>query len=95
MTQHIDHETVVLKEAVAAPLVSSMATSSYGSAPCLCSWCSASLFQCTSGMKSAFYDEEIIANSLQRAPTSGGQYHWVSMLAPKSSQKLLSYISGV
>lgn len=28
------------------------------------------------------------------APTSGGQYHWVSMLAPRSSQKLLSYIAG-
>ncbi|KAK5123914.1 hypothetical protein LTR85_002111 [Meristemomyces frigidus] len=29
-----------------------------------------------------------------RAPTSAGQYHWVSEFAPPSSQKFLSYISG-
>ena len=29
-----------------------------------------------------------------RAPTSGGQYHWVSEFAPKSIQKFLSYIVG-
>ncbi|KAI0469300.1 putative GABA permease [Xylaria cf. heliscus] len=28
------------------------------------------------------------------APTSGGQYHWVSMLAPPSVQKPLSYMTG-
>ena len=28
------------------------------------------------------------------APTSGGQYHWVSMLAPRSCAKFLSYITG-
>ncbi|KAF2804150.1 putative GABA permease [Mytilinidion resinicola] len=28
------------------------------------------------------------------APTAGGQYHWVSMLAPKSSRKILSYLVG-
>ncbi|KAK5215529.1 polyamine transporter tpo5 [Exophiala xenobiotica] len=28
------------------------------------------------------------------APTSGGQYHWVSEFAPASSQKLLSYAAG-
>ncbi|MCJ1437379.1 hypothetical protein MMC27_006766 [Xylographa pallens] len=28
------------------------------------------------------------------APTAGGQYHWVSLLAPKSNQKVLSYITG-
>lgn len=28
------------------------------------------------------------------APTSGGQYHWVSMLAPPSISKFLSYITG-
>ncbi|KAJ3487379.1 hypothetical protein NLG97_g6426 [Lecanicillium saksenae] len=28
------------------------------------------------------------------APTSGGQYHWVYMLAPKSSRKLLSFVTG-
>ncbi|KAF4547437.1 Amino acid permease-like protein 20 [Elsinoe fawcettii] len=28
------------------------------------------------------------------APTSGGQYHWVSELAPEKWQKLLSYIVG-
>ena len=29
------------------------------------------------------------------APTSGGQYHWVSEFAPRSCQKYLSYITGV
>ncbi|KAJ4404122.1 hypothetical protein N0V91_006023 [Didymella pomorum] len=28
------------------------------------------------------------------APTSGGQYHWVSEFAPKKYQKFLSYIVG-
>ncbi|KAK5987045.1 Choline transport protein [Cladobotryum mycophilum] len=28
------------------------------------------------------------------APTAGGQYHWVAMLAPRSSAKFLSYITG-
>ena len=28
------------------------------------------------------------------APTSGGQYHWVSMLAPSRCSKFLSYITG-
>lgn len=29
-----------------------------------------------------------------RAPTSGGQYHWVSEFAPASAQKFLSYLVG-
>ncbi len=29
------------------------------------------------------------------APTSGGQYHWVSEFAPRSCQKYLSYITGM
>ncbi|KAH6962131.1 amino acid/polyamine transporter I [Ilyonectria sp. MPI-CAGE-AT-0026] len=28
------------------------------------------------------------------APTSGGQYHWVAMLAPRSCAKFLSYVTG-
>lgn len=28
------------------------------------------------------------------APTAGGQYHWVSMLAPRSNRKFLSCITG-
>ncbi|KAH7175229.1 amino acid/polyamine transporter I [Dactylonectria macrodidyma] len=28
------------------------------------------------------------------APTSGGQYHWVAMLAPRSCSRFLSYITG-
>lgn len=28
------------------------------------------------------------------APTAGGQYHWVSMLAPVSSRKFFSYVTG-
>ena len=31
---------------------------------------------------------------LTRAPTSGGQYHWVSEFAPRSCQKFLSYMTG-
>ncbi|KAF2240361.1 amino acid transporter [Trematosphaeria pertusa] len=27
-------------------------------------------------------------------PTAGGQYHWVSLLAPESSQRVLSYVTG-
>jgi hypothetical protein len=30
-----------------------------------------------------------------RAPTSGGQYHWVSEFAPPSCQRFLSYIVGM
>ncbi|CAM1509634.1 Fc.00g033730.m01.CDS01 [Cosmosporella sp. VM-42] len=29
------------------------------------------------------------------APTSGGQYHWVAMMAPRSCAKFLSYITGM
>ena len=32
--------------------------------------------------------------NINRAPTSGGQYHWVSEFAPPSCQALLSYITG-
>ncbi|KAF9890910.1 hypothetical protein FE257_005486 [Aspergillus nanangensis] len=35
-----------------------------------------------------------IAEMASMAPTSGGQYHWVSEFAPRSSQKFLSYITG-
>ena len=28
------------------------------------------------------------------APTAGGQYYWVALLAPKSSRRFLSYITG-
>ena len=30
----------------------------------------------------------------RRAPTSGGQYHWVSEFAPRNSQRFISYIVG-
>lgn len=35
-----------------------------------------------------------LSELVSMAPTSGGQYHWVSMLAPRSSAKFLSYITG-
>jgi len=35
-----------------------------------------------------------IAEMASMAPTSGGQYHWVSEFAPKSAQKFLSYLVG-
>lgn len=31
---------------------------------------------------------------MRRAPTTGGQYHWVSEFSPRSCQKFLSYITG-
>lgn len=33
-------------------------------------------------------------NVYNRAPTSGGQYHWVSEFAPPKHQKFLSYLMG-
>ncbi|KAK2591189.1 hypothetical protein QQS21_011123 [Conoideocrella luteorostrata] len=35
-----------------------------------------------------------LSELVSMAPTSGGQYHWVAMLAPRSSAKFLSYITG-
>ncbi|PLB48531.1 amino acid transporter [Aspergillus steynii IBT 23096] len=35
-----------------------------------------------------------LAEMASMAPTSGGQYHWVSEFAPASCQKFLSYITG-
>lgn len=35
-----------------------------------------------------------LSELVSMAPTSAGQYHWVSMLAPRSCAKFLSYITG-
>ena len=35
-----------------------------------------------------------MAEMASMAPTTGGQYHWVSELAPRSAQRILSYIVG-
>lgn len=35
-----------------------------------------------------------LSELVSMAPTSGGQYYWVSMLAPRSSAKFLSYVTG-
>ncbi|KHN94793.1 choline transport protein [Metarhizium album ARSEF 1941] len=35
-----------------------------------------------------------LSELLSIAPTSGGQYHWVAMLAPRSCSKFLSYITA-
>ncbi|KAK1750187.1 putative amino-acid permease [Echria macrotheca] len=35
-----------------------------------------------------------MAEMASMAPTSGGQYHWVSEFAPRSAQKFLSYLVG-
>ena len=35
-----------------------------------------------------------MADMASMAPTSGGQYHWVSEFAPKSMQRYLSYVVG-
>lgn len=37
---------------------------------------------------------EIDDANVYRAPTAGGQYHWVSEFAPRRGQKFLSYITG-
>ena len=36
-----------------------------------------------------------IAEMASMAPTSGGQYHWVSEFAPRRVQKPLSYLVGM
>ncbi|KAH1273596.1 hypothetical protein KXW98_001029 [Aspergillus fumigatus] len=36
----------------------------------------------------------VLSELASMAPTSGGQYHWISMLAPRSTVKFLSYMSG-
>lgn len=35
-----------------------------------------------------------MAEMASMAPTAGGQYHWISEFAPRSSQRFLSYIIG-
>ena len=35
-----------------------------------------------------------MAEMASMAPTSGGQYHWVSEFAPRSAQKFLSFVTG-
>ena len=35
-----------------------------------------------------------MAEMASMAPTTGGQYHWVSEFAPKSAQRELSYLVG-
>ncbi|KAJ5152408.1 choline transport protein [Penicillium capsulatum] len=36
----------------------------------------------------------VLSELASMAPTSGGQYHWCSMLAPPSAMKILSYLTG-
>ncbi|QDS74104.1 hypothetical protein FKW77_009726 [Venturia effusa] len=36
-----------------------------------------------------------LAEMASMAPTSGGQYHWVSEFAPANHQRILSYVSGL
>jgi amino acid transporter len=35
-----------------------------------------------------------MAEMASMAPTSGGQYHWVSEFAPREHQRFLSYVVG-
>jgi choline transport protein len=35
-----------------------------------------------------------MAEMASMAPTSGGQYHWVSEFSPRRHQKILSFITG-
>ena len=41
-----------------------------------------------------FFVYTSVAELASMAPTSGGQYHWVSEFAPRSCQKYLSYLTG-
>jgi choline transport protein len=68
-----------------------MAISSSGSVLSLCSWCSPSLCPCE---YTGWTTWKLCTDVPCRMPTSGGQYHWVFMLAPRNSKKLLSYVSG-
>ncbi|KAK4209727.1 amino acid/polyamine transporter I [Rhypophila decipiens] len=43
------------------------------------------------GMMSTY---AVLSELASMAPTAGGQYHWVSILAPDSSRKFLSYLTG-
>ncbi|MCJ1469212.1 hypothetical protein MMC07_007845 [Pseudocyphellaria aurata] len=53
------------------------------------------LIWCYVGVFSGFiFVYASMAEMASMAPTSGGQYHWVSEFAPKESQKFLSYITG-
>lgn len=36
-----------------------------------------------------------MAEMASMAPTSGGQYHWVSEFAPRKAQKFLSFVTGM
>lgn len=75
---------------VAAPLVLYMATYSYGleQLPSSQSW--PSWRQCEKCATSLWNRTDLSC----RAPTAGGQYHWVSMLAPSSIRNFMSYIMG-
>jgi choline transport protein len=44
---------------------------------------------------SLYFAKKKVTNATHRAPTSGGQYHWVSEFAPKEHQKFLSYVVGM
>lgn len=46
-------------------------------------------------VKSPSFSEMMLKHPVARAPTAGGQYHWVSEFAPPSIQKPLSYIVGM
>lgn len=35
-----------------------------------------------------------LAELASMAPTASGQYHWVFILAPKSTRKMMSYLTG-
>lgn len=50
------------------------------------------LYVCTPPLHCIFFEADKWSSA--RAPTSGGQYHWVAMLAPRSCRNFLSYITG-
>jgi amino acid transporter len=42
-----------------------------------------------------FSDFSTMCELASMAPTSGGQYHWVAMMAPRSCAKFLNYLTGM
>ncbi len=77
---------------VEATLALSMATSLSGSVQplCLLQWLNWRLCKDIGAYPALL--REIYQS--HRAPTSGGQYHWIAQLAPPSCRTFMSYIMG-
>jgi len=75
---------------VGGRLVCSMNLSLHGFAPCLCTQSLQNWRPCTESSPLS----QNASNNLLSAPIAGGQYFWVSMLAPNGYKRFASYITG-